>query len=951
MFKALVTTLILGALACHQPPNFAELHLSKASEAMERATDAEKEGHYRDAIAHLSEAVSEYRLLTTKTGETGDWSELVACLNRIGWNQTVYLGDYDGAAQHLAEAGAIAEAELPPEHRQRVRNLHNSAILAYYENRLEDALALNQKVLAIRESNPDLKRETAATLNNLGLVHRAKGELSQARRHYERSLRLKLEALGEMHSDLATSYQNLGYIHHVQGQYPEALDLLNKAYELRRRHLGANHPDVAAAGYALARAHLEVGEVALAKPILEKSLRIQAETLGEAHPHFAHTLWEMARVQAWEGDFDGALLGLEKAKVIFDDHFGEGNYHLAENQQHLAWFYWRKGEYTTALAYLDRAVAVFENRLPFGGDTALMDETIIRCLHGKATVLVSKYLAQNQAGDLKAALDTVVEAAGVMANAQRRILTEEARLNLARRSRRILDFGVDIAMTLHARYGSRQALELAFILAEQGKMSVLRQALGDLEILRVAGVPQDALQREAELRQRGYQLETQAAHQMKGEGVVADALQVALLDHGNDVAEFLDSLEANHPRYFELKYRPFVPELATFQNALPTSGSAMVSYHLGKEQITIFVLKPDSLVGTRVSVSDIGQGDSPALIAADWFTWPKENRPGGLREVARLRSSMVYGKRDVFCRYARWLYQRLIEPVAGEIEEDDLIIVPDGNLAFLPFEALLQADPSPGEDWNLAYLIKSHEISYVHAGGLLDQAPDNPWRWHQPKGIAFAPVFETGKAKADPKRGLEKLRDREIPVQPLPHTQTEVAALDRLYAASGGQLRVWTNSGANKKTFLEALASGQTIHLATHAIIDETYPSLSHLVFAESDADKLGNQLYLGEVFSLKLDAELVVLSACETGRGRIASGEGVLGFVRGFHYAGAKRILVSLWQVADESTSELMVAFYSDLFAGSEPRAALRSAKLDGISQGWPPYAWAGFVLTGRLH
>ena len=914
---------------------------------MAAASAAENQGRYRDSVVHLTQAVSELRLLISDETAIQDWVSLADCLNRMGWNQAVYLGDYQSARTNLSEAAAIAAAELPSDHLQTIRNFHNAAMLAFYENRLDEALSLNREVLAMREKKPDAKRRTAATLNNMGLIYREKGALRQARLHFERSLRLKVEALGDGDASLASSYQNLGRIYHLQGNYEKARDFLEKAYQLRQDNLGENHPDIASAGYALARVYLETGEVPKAKPIIEKSLSILSKSLGEDHPHWAHSLWEMARVQAIEGDFDRAMEGLAKAKVIFGDHFEPGNYHLAENLQHFAWVFWKKGDFDQSLAYLDRALAVLKERESFGSGTGMVDETRVRCLHGKATVLVSKYLHSNRGSDLEAALDVVVEAARVLALAQRRILTEEAQLNLARRSRRILDFGVNIALALNAQRGDPKSLEWAFLLAEQGKMSVLRQALGEMALLRVAGVPDEELARETELRQRGYQLETQAAHQLKDQGLVSDEVQEALLAHGREAETFLSALEENYPRYFELKYRPFAPSLASVRRGLPANGSALLSYHTGQAGMTIFVLKPSHLVAKQVSLSGAGPATSFPLVAEDWFTWPKAAEEMGLREVARLRSSMVYGKRDVFCHYARLLHQILIEPVSQEIDGFELIVVPDGNLAFLPFEALLTADADAESGWDLPYLVKTFEISYVLASGLLDDGPRHPWRLDHPRGIAFAPVF--GPEPGGPSRPGGKRAIKPSPkIQPLPFTQKEVAALDQLYAEAGGHLEVWAGKGANKEAFLEALGNGKTIHLATHAVIDETYPALSRLLFARSDAGKLGNELYLGEVFALDLDAELVVLSACETGRGQIANGEGVLGFVRGFHFAGAKRMVVSLWQVSDESTGVFMVDFYRALLAGSTPKAALRSAKLKGIAGHWPPYAWAGFVLTG---
>jgi CHAT domain-containing protein len=142
------------------------------------------------------------------------------------------------------------------------------------------------------------------------------------------------------------------------------------------------------------------------------------------------------------------------------------------------------------------------------------------------------------------------------------------------------------------------------------------------------------------------------------------------------------------------------------------------------------------------------------------------------------------------------------------------------------------------------------------------------------------------------------------------------------------------------------------VHFATHGLVNEPKPKLSGLMLAPVDSPQEDDILYLGEIYNLSLNADLVVLSACETGVGKLVKGEGLIGLTRGFLYAGAANLLVSLWQVNDASTANLMIDFYQNLLAGKSKAAALREAKLRLLEQQTKyakPYHWAPFVLIGK--
>jgi CHAT domain-containing protein len=235
-----------------------------------------------------------------------------------------------------------------------------------------------------------------------------------------------------------------------------------------------------------------------------------------------------------------------------------------------------------------------------------------------------------------------------------------------------------------------------------------------------------------------------------------------------------------------------------------------------------------------------------------------------------------------------------------------------------------------------------------------NQAPNNN------SFVGFAPVFPDIEKN---RKKIETLFDQNLVTtrsvkrkdkvfSSLPESEKEVTEIKKLFTSAGYKGDVFTFNSANEKNLKSEKVLGYDyLHLATHGFINDSRPKLSGLLFADDSLSGEDNILYSEEIFTLNLNANLVVLSACESGLGKIKKGEGILGLARGFIYAGAKNLIVSLWQVADKSTSELMIEFYKNILNGDNYSSSLRNAKLKLIKEGTfsYPLEWAPFVLIGN--
>ena len=263
----------------------------------------------------------------------------------------------------------------------------------------------------------------------------------------------------------------------------------------------------------------------------------------------------------------------------------------------------------------------------------------------------------------------------------------------------------------------------------------------------------------------------------------------------------------------------------------------------------------------------------------------------------------------------------------------EIIFIPSGRLGTIPFEALTSGRVAANSDFsNYPYLLNKHAISYEFSAGLLLQKSAHQVSTENSSIFLCAPItFPEKDGLAD-----------------LPGTKQEVNSIAALFKS---EAKVALGAEANESVIKSGnLSDYRYLHFATHGIVDQTSAELSR-IYLQSTETEDGN-VYSGEIYNLKLNADLAVLSACQTGLGKYSKGEGVIGLSRALVYAGARSIIVSYWSVADESTAELMTDFYQILLGQKQTNAriALQQAKRNMLKRGRyvSPYFWAAFVLIG---
>ncbi|MCP4442660.1 MAG: CHAT domain-containing protein [Aureispira sp.] len=490
-------------------------------------------------------------------------------------------------------------------------------------------------------------------------------------------------------------------------------------------------------------------------------------------------------------------------------------------------------------------------------------------------------------------------------------------------------FSHQAVITCDALYnltGKKDYLFRSFDYAELTKGASLLETIRDLKARKIAGIPDSLIAKENETKvQIGY-LQGEVFYELK-KGKNKDAkrlmeLDVAIQEQQKEHEAILAIFEKEYPIYYELKYNYTTVNVEDVQTKLKED-----------EVVLEYILSDSSLYILTVSKNDVN----------GCFVDYKASIPETLRRLIGAVKQMDGAK---FMKYGYPLYELLIIPVLENIKGKSLIIVPDGELNYLPFGCLPSNLIEPKKDSLLdyrkvRYLIEDCAIAYNYSATLYTKYNEVEGLNESLKKIAiWAPDFNTMD------QGIldEKLGDV-ANLEPLPGAAKEAKNISELF---GGD--VLLAADATEFDFKEKAKNYHVLHIATHGILNDKEPLYSSLVMKDKDSDD--GLLHTYELYNMEISANLVVLSACNSGVGKLQKGEGVMSIARGFVHAGVPNILMTTWPVSDQATQRLMVHFYENIKAGMPKHKALQQAKIKFIKNArgiaLAPYYWSGFVLAG---
>jgi CHAT domain-containing protein/ketosteroid isomerase-like protein len=833
-------------------------------------------------------------------------------------------GDYRQAKEYYDQSLKLAE-ELGDQ--ITLGEVFTSMGINYaMQSNYPQALDFFQRGLHIREALGD-KLNVARELGNMGNIYISQGDNVRALESLQRSLKLSDE-LGNKAGSSATLL-SIGTIYHSQGNYPQALEYYQQSLKIKQE-IG----DRAGVGRALSNSGMIYalqGEYAQALDCLEQNLRIKEE-LGDK-PGTVEVLHNLGVTYFLKGDYTKGLDYDHRVLRLAEEL---GNKHLlADIFQNLGDCYLRLGQYKAALEHADRASALaVQSGVPEGVWSA-------RNLAGRAHVALNQPELARQ--DFLEAIITIEKLRDQVAGGE-----QERQLFF---ENKIAPYQGMIELSL-SQNNPAQALSYA----ERAKARVLLDVLSSGRAEVTKAMTSDELKRDRALVAEITSLNTQLARLKQSKQNEAQLTEItARLDRARlEYEAFQVDLYAEHP---ELKVKRGQTPLLTLDETaalLPNRQTAILEYVVTEDKSYLFVLR-------KVARTDVRNGAPVELTVYTLNIKSKE-----LSEMAESFRQKVAERNLTIKAPARQLYELLVKPAEEQLHDvRRLCIVPDGALWNLPFQALHQGAKG--------YLLEQYALFYAPSLSVLREMGKRATALSAAHNLRVPGTHRSTQHSGDNKDAKPELlavgnptlsgetitkvlvTRRDETLSPLPDAEKEVNFLGRLYGP--GNSRVLIGEQAQEATVKAEAGNYEVLHFAAHAVLDDRSPLYSRIILSRAKGDvQEDGLLEAWEIMKLDLNAELVVLSACQTARGRVAAGEGVIGMSWALFVAGSPAAVVSQWKVDSARSAELMIEFHRNLrqterggrltYTRSE---SLRQAALKLLRGPYNhPAYWAAFILIG---
>ncbi|MDH3545498.1 MAG: CHAT domain-containing protein [Gammaproteobacteria bacterium] len=850
--------------------------------------------------------------------QLGNGFELAHLSNNIGLTY-FYMGDWDRARTSWVEA-ANQFRELN-EWREELNALQNQAVidgLQGYNAKVIETLQYIVDALP-KDRDPQFR---ATVMNNLAENHRLFGNYEKALQTYSAALSIESrigDHIGEGYSliGLGNTYYSIGELDLASTYLEQALPWAKESND------GRSHTAILA---RLGDIHFLRSEYDLA---LERHLAALELSVAD-HPDYAHRQLSVAKDRF-------AMNQLEEAHNLATDAAD-----LAEKSESLATYAnaimqigrieTTRGNPSSAQSYFESALSIYET---------------LGLKRGQADAFNGLASAARLLGELDKAVRYSQESLHSVESLRERVAAPELRAYYSAASRRYYETQIDILMARSAAStpDSEEFVRAALTTSESARgrmtMDLLREASVDLR----SHVDSELLDEEREL------FEELAAKAQQRDGLVEQRVldtekrrKLSILDENmsdleNRLHVVRSALRRSDPAYLRISPTESI-RVEDFQRLLDQD-TILLQYSFGNDRSFVWAVTRDSLDAIELADRNSVQQASLAVLG----------------NINALESSQDNQRR--LDQDLRRLATYVLHPLAQHLgSKSRLLVVPDGALEYIPF-AVLPAANDPD-----ARLIETHEIVTLPSMSVVMALRARGAAEPEKTIAVFAdPVVEA----RDPRLGNMQTQSHPVvslPADPLirstvslgrlPSTADEAKAIAALVPESERYLALGFDANRDQVMSMD-LTRYRYLHFATHGIVDARYPALSSLVLSQFDEKGNGREglLRLYDIFDLELNANLVVLSACNTALGRQIRGEGLMGLAQGFMYAGARSLLVSLWQVPDRATAELMARFYENMFDANEPyapAAALRKAQLTlAENRRWShPYYWGAFVLLG---
>jgi CHAT domain-containing protein/tetratricopeptide (TPR) repeat protein len=882
-------------------------------------------GEQQKALDYYNQALVIRRALGSKREEANTLNNIGIIYKTLGEPQKAFL-NYQRALL-LRRAVRDSEGEAV--------TLHNIAAVYMLLGEPQKALDTYSQALRLRRAVADRSGE-AMTLDSLGTLYEGLGNPEKALSYYDQALILA-RGVGNRREE-AKILNNIGLIYASSGDGRRALDYYDQARSLRRSDSGDR----------------------LAEVEVLKNLGSLSKSSGESRQALEYYERALSLVRA-TGDRQGEAIVLNDIGDVF----------MMRGARQQAFEYYRQ---------------------------ALPLVRVVQDRGGEAYTLLNLARAESVLGHLSESLRYAEDALSIVESLRAKIVSQELRATYFASVQPFFEFYINLLMRLHERSPKEGFDVAAFQASERARARSLVESLAESRVNIRQGVDPALLIQEQSLRRALNAKAEQQTRLLNGKHTedAAAAIKREIDDLLTQFQEVEAQIRIKSPHYAALT-QPVPSSLSQIQRELEPH-MMLLEYALGEEHSYVWAVTPDSIrsfqLPRRAEIEAAARRVYGLLTARNQIV--KFETDGERR--ARVSAADVE-----YVEAARVLARMVLGPVAPFLEEKQLLIVSDGALHYVPFAALPVPGLSSSEQSfetlkgsrsktsaglsasaeNYVPLVVEHEIVNLPSASTLATLRSEPHRsaaTAKKVAVIADPVFEkddervgegragkgNGARQAAPVRSrtfndglIQSAResgfgDGGLTISRLPYTRREADAILAL-AAESDRKKALDFDASLLTAMSPELGSYRFVHFATHGLLNSAHPELSGIVLSLVDQRGVEQDGFLrvNEVLNLKLPVEMVVLSGCRTGLGKEIKGEGLVGLTRGFMYAGAARVIVSLWGISDEASAELMIRLYQKMLGKEElrPAAALRAAQVSiWKEKRWrAPYYWSAFVLQGE--
>lgn len=922
--------------------------------------------------------------------------------NNLGQNE-FHLNNFDRAIQWHQNALQLRTQLFGSKHEKVADSYNNLGNCQIQLGNYAAAKQMHEKALKIRQNSlPAQHVDIAISHNNLGNCAYFVGDFQEAAREYQAGLSIREKIYGSNHLKITPSLNNLGKVLYELGQWDQALAIFRRVLSIRQKSMAPNSPALASTYENIGEVLLEKGDFHSAIPYLQQAVFLHG---GQENPNSAAAWHKIGLCLQRSGDYDAALNYHIAALKPIETLFGDQVY-AASIYNNLGLCYMQKQVYKLSIVNFSIAARILRQNFPQGHpDLAQMYNSLALCytyqgfldsadvnsrlaiqalqqinqtlgipysqvLRTRAEVLLLQGKIEASSQVLQDALKTLAYRKGqnlwggelseevmeILAQQSRtwkaeaissknpanalRWLKQAAEVNLE--ALRLLSFlrrqvGSSNAQQiwLQKRYGlyrvatdlhfriwqqtkDRRYLEKAFELSEKSKAAQLFDAVQVGQSNQPKQIPEKWAKLEQTLRQKLAELEVERIAS-PSKSARYERQMLGLMQRRDSLQKVIKQWEKQ--KGLDQTQQDTAYPAAFLQKHLLKPKQALIEYFETESSLLVFVLRKKTIQGFALPKSQ---------------SLPYEVRRFRilLRLYPALNGSALDSNLLSWCQLSHSLYRRVFQPLQTVLQGvDEVMIIPDGPLSYVPFESLLCKMPDhPAYFKSHAYLLRQFPIQYNYSGSLAwELCRKSRPAWFKPKVLSMAPEFKQHAL------GLGDLYNNKI----------EANKVGSIWKG-----KVLLGKQATLANFLHWAPNCQIFHLATHGKYFIELNNYSAVAFAEIKDTLANDYLYTRDLYAMHLPAEMVVLSACETGVGDYHSGEGVISLVHGFLHAGAKSVVNTLWSVDDARTADLVVDFFRLLKKGERKDHALQAAKLNLLQQRphdeVHPYYWAGLVGVG---